>query len=121
MPNITEPKLLKENEYERRFFGAIPIYYENKDSDDPKLRKLSQYAANIVADGFIKYSGDKIGEITLDVIRPDVLEHPELVNIILNKAEKAGVKVSLGENTRKYNIDKNNNIGINNSMFQGRN
>lgn len=114
-------ELIYEKEERGRFFSAIPIYSKNKNSPDPKRRELSQYAANIVADGFIKYSGDKIGEITLDVIREDVLEHKELVNIILNKAEKAGVKVSLGENTRKYNIDKNNNIGINNSMFQGRN
>lgn len=98
----------------RRFFSSMPIYSKNKNSPDPKMREVSEYAANIVADGFIKYSGDEVGEITLGVIMDDVVKHKELVDMISKKAEKAGVNVSLGEYTKKYNEknNKNNNKGI---------
>ena len=101
-----------DREYRKRFFGAIPIYEKNKNSPDPKRRELSRYAANIVADGFIKYSGDKVGEITLGVVLDDVVKHPELVDIITNKAKDAGVKFSLGKNTKKYNLGKNESKGM---------
>lgn len=88
-----------EEDYREKFIGAVCIY--NKFNDE----EVKNYAANIIADGFVKYSGsnDKRDKATLEAVREDVVKHKELVDVISEKAKKTGIKVSVGEYTERYN------------------
>lgn len=79
---------------ERRFFGAIPIYNENKNSPDPKLRKLSEYAANIFSQYFAlanKIGGNEMKATLLTIYEEKEYPIEELIERGKVEARRQGI------------------------------